>query len=89
MLRSRANIAAPISNYDLSYIIDERSRELYWEAHRRQDLIRFGLYTGSTYNWAWKGNAAGGLGINEHLKLFPIPAESLSANPNLSQNPGY
>lgn len=88
-LRSRANIAAPISNYDLSYIIDERSRELYWEAHRRQDLIRFGLFTGSTYNWSWKGNAAGGLGISEDFKLFPLPAESISANPNLTQNPGY
>lgn len=88
-LRSRANIAAPISNYNLSYIIDERSRELYWEAHRRQDLIRFGLFTGSDYNWSWKGNAPGGLGISNHLKLFPIPTETLSSNPNLSQNDGY
>jgi len=88
-LRSRANIAAPISNYDKSYLIDERSRELHWEAHRRQDLIRFGRYTGSTYNWAWKGNAAGGLGISEDFALFPIPAESIASNPNLTQNPGY
>ncbi len=44
---------------DLNFIIDERSRELYWEAHRRTDLIRFGLFTDSETNdaravWPWK-----------------------------------
>lgn len=82
-----ANVSA--SDVTLSFIIDERSRELHWEGHRRQDLIRFGLYTGGTYNWAWKGNGANGIAISNNLKLFPLPAQSLAANPNLSQNPGY
>ncbi len=89
-LRSRAGINTLLTSYDLNFIIDERSRELYWESHRRQDLIRFGLYTGSAYNWSWKGNGGvNGIGIGSHMALFPLPAESLSANPNLSQNPGY
>ncbi|MGV3695677.1 RagB/SusD family nutrient uptake outer membrane protein [Flavobacterium sp.] len=82
-----ANVTA--SEVTLGFIIDERSRELHWEGHRRQDLIRFGLYTGGTYNWAWKGNGANGIAISNNFKLFPIPAQSLAANPNLTQNTGY
>lgn len=90
LLRERAGITTVMTSYDLDFLIDERSRELYWEAHRRQDLIRYGLYTGSAYNWSWKGNGGvNGVGIGEHMSVFPIPAESLSANPNLSQNSGY
>jgi len=73
----------------LQFIIDERARELHWEAHRRQDLIRFGLYTGGTYNWAWKGNGQNGISLPAYRKLFPIPAQSIIANPNLTQNQGY
>jgi hypothetical protein len=73
----------------LDFILDERGRELLWEAHRRTDLIRFGKFTGATYLWAWKGGAALGTGTGSHLDLFPLPANELIANPNLSQNPGY
>ena len=72
-----------------SFLIDERARELHWEAHRRQDLIRFGLYTGGIYNWAWKGNGSVGVSLDSNFKLFPIPENSISANNNLTQNPGY
>lgn len=90
-LRSRANNPNNISSGDLTlqFVLDERSRELHWEAHRRQDLIRFGLYTGGNYNWAWKGNGSNGIAIPGHLDLFPIPNLSMSSNPNLRQNPGY
>jgi hypothetical protein len=77
------------SQVNLQFIIDERSRELHWEGHRRQDLIRFGLYTGGSYNWAWKGNGINGVSISNNRKVFPIPAQSIAANPNLIQNPGY
>ena len=89
-LRTRANgqtISA--SQLTLDFIIDERSRELHWEAHRRQDLIRFGKFTGGSYNWAWKGNATNGLSIPAHFNLYPIPQATLAANPNLTQNSGY
>jgi hypothetical protein len=90
-LRTRANNPNLINAGDLTldFIIDERSRELHWEAHRRQDLIRFGLYTGGNYNWAWKGNGSNGISIPSHFDLYPIPNLSLSSNPNLTQNPGY
>ncbi|WP_299709265.1 RagB/SusD family nutrient uptake outer membrane protein [uncultured Tenacibaculum sp.] len=90
-LRTRANNpqAVTVSDLTLNFIIDERSRELHWEGHRRQDLIRFNRFTGGNYNWAWKGNASNGIAIPNHLDLYPIPASSLASNPNLTPNPGY
>ena len=93
-LRERANSNSTIGNIVLSdltldFLIDERARELHWEAHRRQDLIRFGKYTGGSYNWAWKGNSAKGISIPSYRSVFPIPEGSLGANKNLTQNTGY
>lgn len=73
----------------LDFILDERARELYWEGHRRTDLIRFGKYTGATYLWPWKGGEAAGTSIGAHRALFPIPAADRASNPNLTQNTGY
>lgn len=89
-LRTRAN-APVISQGDLTldFILAERSRELYWECHRRQDLIRFGKFTGGSYLWQFKGNSVNGAPIADHLRLFPIPDRARSANPNLAQNTGY
>jgi hypothetical protein len=47
------------------------------------------LYTGGAYNWAWKGNGINGISISNNRKLFPLPAQTIAANPNLTQNPGY
>ncbi|NMH25505.1 RagB/SusD family nutrient uptake outer membrane protein [Flavobacterium sp. SE-s27] len=93
-LRVRANNGSTSANVgagdvDLQFIIDERARELHWEGHRRQDLIRFGQFTGGNYNWAWKGNIQNGTSISDNLKVFPIPSNSIVANPNLTQNQGY
>jgi len=92
-LRERANNSTSnnISQTDLTldFILDERSRELHWEGHRRQDLIRFNKYVGGSYNWTWKGNSSSGVAISNHFKVFPIPSTSLASNPNLTQNTGY
>ena len=90
-LSTRANNSNMISNNDLTldFILDERARELYWEAHRRQDLIRFNKFTGGNYNWSWKGNGSNGISIPAHFDVYPIPTASIAANPNLTQNEGY
>jgi hypothetical protein len=75
-----ARNADPLGSLTLDNLLAERGRELYWEGHRRTDLIRFGKYLD-----AWQEKPASG---PERL-LFPIPAQSLAANPNLVQNPGY
>jgi len=73
----------------LDFILDERARELYWEGHRRSDLIRFGKFTGDTYLWPWKGKVAAGAATPSFRDLYPIPSNDMGANPTLQQNPGY
>lgn len=78
-----------IAELTLNFILDERARELYWEGQRRTDLVRYELFTGSNYTWAWKGNEQEGAGTESFRNVYPIPASDLNANPNLTQNPGY
>lgn len=73
----------------LDFILDERCRELYWEGHRRTDLVRFGKFTGDSYLWAWKGNLKAGRGTDSYRDIYPIPSDDLNANPNLKQNDKY
>jgi len=73
----------------LPTLLDERARELLWEGHRRQDLIRFNQFTGATRLWEWKGGVQAGKATDSFRNLYPLPASELIANPNLTQNPGY
>lgn len=70
-------------------ILNERGRELYWEGTRRTDLVRFGLFTSSSYRWDWKGGQPNGIGVNDRYNLYPIPLTDLTSNSSLSQNEGY
>lgn len=92
-LRNRAygNASGNItdSQLNLDFILDERARELYWEGHRRTDLIRYGKFTGGDYLWPWKGKVKDGAPTEAYRDLFPIPAADLGANPTLTQNEGY
>ena len=89
-LRTRANASSvSVGDLNLDFVLAERSRELYWECHRRQDLIRFGKFTGGSYVWQWKGNSMNGAPTADYLKLFPIPDRAKAANPTLVQNTGY
>ena len=80
-----------ISSGDLTldFILDERSRELYWEGLRRTDLIRYNRFTSSSYLWPFKGNEPTGVGVDEYRNLFPLPANVVAINSNLTQNEGY
>ena len=74
--------ASALASLTLDNLIDERGRELYWESWRRSDLVRFGKYLA-----AWQEKPADP--TDGHTLIFPIPARSLAANPNLTQNAGY
>lgn len=63
-------------------ILVERGNELFWEGHRRQDLIRHDKFCDA---WTQKPVDAD----CDKIKLFPIPTAAIGANPNLKQNPGY
>ena len=92
-LRQRAygNATGNISagTLTLDFILDERARELYFEGHRRTDLIRYKKFTGGSYLWPWKGKAPDGTTTEAFRNLFPIPAADIGANPTLKQNLGY
>jgi hypothetical protein len=89
-LRTRAQTSPIIqANLTLPFLIDELSRELYMEGHRRTDLVRFGQFTSNSYLWPWKGGVKDGAGVPGYKDLFPIPAKDVYANPKLTQNPGY
>jgi len=89
-LRVRAG-APQILSSDLNsdFILDERSRELYWEGLRRSDLIRHNKFVTSSYLWPFKAGAASGKASDEYRKIFPIPEAVLLVNSNLTQNPNY
>lgn len=87
-LRDRAH-AVKTASYTTNQILDERSRELYYEGFRRTDLVRYGLYHSSDYLWDWKGGSQNGVGFSADRDIFAIPSEDVNSNPNLVQNPGY
>lgn len=96
-LRGRAYASNPASTLGnitsgqltLNFILDEKGREMYWEAQRRTDLVRHNKLTTADYLWAWKGNALAGRAVDDKFNLFPIPTADLLANPNLGQIPNY
>lgn len=87
--RAYGNTSGNVLNISLDFILNERARELYWEGHRRTDLIRFGKFTGGDYLWAWKGKTQEGSPTDPKYNIFPIPFSDITANPNLKQNEGY
>jgi hypothetical protein len=79
MVRAARSVA-PFATLTLNNILAERGRELAWEYHRRQDLIRFGRFT----------DARQFKDVSPATRnLFPIPQTQISLNPKLKQNPGY
>ncbi len=81
-LRQRSN-ATTRTSYTLDEILDERSREFYFEGQRRTDLIRYGYFGGNNnHNWSWKGGAPNGRNFDASQNLFPIPSTEQSVTGN-------
>lgn len=91
LVRTRAygNANGNAAAIGLNDILNERGREFYFEAQRRTDLIRFGVFTSDSYKWPWKGGLLAGRGVDSYRTIYPIPSTDLLANPNLKQNTGY
>lgn len=88
-LAARAGVTPP-SEITADFLVAERARELLWEAHRRTDLIRFGLYDTDVYLWPYKGGESfAGQAFPSYKRIFPIPPTELATNDQLVQNPGY
>jgi len=80
-IRDRSS-AEPFTELTAENLLAERGREMFAEGWRRQDLIRFGVFSEP---WEFKPEALS----TETDELFPIPFNQIDANPNLQQNPGY
>ncbi|MEI6748263.1 MAG: RagB/SusD family nutrient uptake outer membrane protein [Bacteroidota bacterium] len=74
-IRTRAGVSTwtGVTNEQL---LAERGREMFWEGHRRQDLIRFG-----EFNKAWWEKLAS----TPDRNTFPIPQWAIDANENLAK----
>ena len=81
-VHTRAGLV-PYTSADLtlSELLDERGRELAWEGHRRQDLIRFGKFTNRTWDTGISGITS--LTDSPNRIIFPIPQWVLDANPGV------
>ena len=82
LVRSRVN--APARSATLKNILDERMLELAWEGWRRQDMIRFGVYTEAYSSRPQLENEETGF-----TTVFPIPEKIIQMNNWLLQNSGY
>lgn len=74
-IRDRAGVSTP-STIDLTFIQEERIRELIFEGQRLHDYKR------------WK-RSVGELSFDSPRLLFPVPQRERDVNSNLSQNQGY
>ena len=80
----RARVGMPAREATLDNILEERLLELVWEGWRRQDLIRFGKFTGAyDLREPLDGEESG------YTTVFPIPQKCRDLNKHLKQNPGY
>lgn len=80
-LRTRSGVA-PFTALTKANLLAERGREMFAEAWRRQDLIRFDVYT--TAYGKFK------TGVDKPCAIiFPIPDAQIQANKSLTQNECY
>ena len=82
IIRARANATAyTAAELTETEFLAERGREMFSEAVRRTDLIRFGAYGNA---W-WEKSTS-----TANKTIFPIPFDAIqAANGTLTQNPGY
>ncbi len=82
-VRNRVGMASRPATLD--NILEERLLELVWEGWRRQDLVRFGKFTGAYDLREPLENEVS----TEYTIVFPIPSKCIDLNKKLVQNPGY
>ena len=96
VIRARAHADA-LPTLDEATLLDEWSREFYFEGRRRIDLVRFGRFFGpesDKYRYHWEGRMGRDdmppaenspffvAGTSDHMNWFPIPSSDKRSNPN-------
>lgn len=80
----RNRVSASLRPATLETLLDERLLEFAWEGWRRQDLVRFGMFTRAYSNRPQLTDEENG-----YTTVFPIPGNILDMNNRLVQNKGY
>lgn len=80
----RSRVSASLRPATLETLLDERLLEFAWEGWRRQDLVRFGMFTRAYSNRPQLTDEENG-----YTTVFPIPGNILDMNNRLVQNKGY
>lgn len=97
-IRARAKAdPLPSISADGEEILDEWSREFWYEGRRRIDLVRFGRFFGKSadqYRYHWEGRMGKAdmppavnspfyvSGTPDYMNWFPVPSEDKRSNPN-------
>jgi len=100
VIRKRAHADA-LPSLDEETLLDEWSREFYFEGRRRIDLVRFGRFFGpeaDQHRYHWEGRMGKQdmppavnspffvSGTPEHMNWFPIPSSDKRQNPNYKKD---
>ncbi len=93
---TRARVGLPaLTEVSLQVIGDERQKELAWEGTRRQDMIRYAIlneptvdrYVGVPVNVS--ASPYDQTKMDGHTYVWPVPANQIATNTNLTQAWGY
>ncbi|PCI34715.1 MAG: hypothetical protein COB60_05850 [Flavobacteriaceae bacterium] len=90
-VRNRAgleNLPTGISKTDFrDAVLKERAIELATEGHRKEDLIRHGLFESRMTQYLLDEEYPNPVTVTLHHQLLPIPRAEMDFNPNLEPNP--
>lgn len=94
VVRARAGVANAIpAEFNISYILDERGREMLGEYNRWFDLKRTGTLVSRAVQYNYKitsaANFNGNNGAQKILRPIPQTVLDLNQNKNFPQNPAY
>ncbi|WP_344977592.1 RagB/SusD family nutrient uptake outer membrane protein [Compostibacter hankyongensis] len=90
-IRERAGLAdlSGVSQEGIrTELFKERAIEFVGEFQRRYDLVRWGKLEDAVKSVADE-NTVGAANFKSYMKLYPISADEIIKDPNLTQNPGY
>lgn len=90
LIRNRAyGGSAPAFTLTLASLLAEKGREMAYEGVRRDDLIRYEVAGNGPYFTGARTVGSKPADADQHTLVFPIPSVQITANTNLTQNPGY